>query len=497
MAQDSGPVDPHTVPTRTRVAFGVGASAETVSLYSLSVLGMIFYNQVLGLDVLLAGLVPTIALFTDAVSDPLLGSLSDRFRGRRWGRRHPFMLVAPLPIAVSFYCVFNPPDTLSGDSLFAWFLGWSISLRTFMTVYHVPHLALGGELSSSYTERSKIMSFNNFFAWLGGAGVFKINTVVFFAASPVAANGLLNRQAYPDFALAMAALILLVLLASAWFTRDRIPLLPQAPANLPRFSARAFYRDIAGAFSNRNYLMLMIAYFSLSLMLGIRAAFNNYMNIFYWELPAREIGTLVFAGSLVGYVTGFLFSARLHHVFDKKLTIVATAVGLSIFPAMPVILRLFDLFPANGAPELLWSIVAFGALSSACGSILNISVMSALADIADENELRLGHRQEGTLYAARTFFAKLDNSIGHGVAAVALSLIAFPDKAVPGQVDAGTIWWLGMIDSPLTIIPGLIAAVFYAQYRINRSSYEETQRQLASRHAAGRNPSSPTAGRSS
>ena len=151
---------------------------------------------------------------------------------------------------------------------------------------------------------------------------------------------------------------------------------------------------------------------------------------------------------------------------------------------MPVILRLLELFPANGAPELLWSIVAFGALSSACGSILNISVMSALADIADENEVRLGHRQEGTLYAARTFFAKLDNSIGHGVAALALSIIAFPDKAVPGQVDADIIWWLGMIDSPITILPGIIAACFYAQYRINRSSYEETRRELKRRRAA-------------
>jgi Na+/melibiose symporter-like transporter len=71
------------VPTRTRLAFGVGASAETMSLYSLAVLGMLFYNQVQGLSVLLAGLVPTIALFTDAISDPLIGSLSDRFRSER------------------------------------------------------------------------------------------------------------------------------------------------------------------------------------------------------------------------------------------------------------------------------------------------------------------------------------------------------------------------------------------------------------------------------
>jgi len=471
-------VDPHTVPNRTRLAFGIGASAEAMSLYSLSVLGMLFYNQVHGLNVLLAGLVPTIALFTDAVSDPFIGSLSDRFRNRRWGRRHPFMFFAPVPIALSFYFVFSPPEGLEGGQLFAWFLGWSISLRTFMTVYHVPHLALGGELSKAYTERSKIMSYNNFFLWVGGAGVFKVNTVIFFAAAGLAGNGLLNGESYPAFATTVSIAIVTVLFTSAWFTRDRIPLLPQPPDGLPAFSFKSFVEDLVGAFSNRNYLMLMIAFFCLSMMLGVRTAFTSYMNIYYWELPAQDIGTLIFVGSFIGYATGFLFSARLHHEFDKRATIVATAIGLSIFPAMPVILRLIDLFPANGSAWLLWGIVAFGVLSSACGSILNISVMSALADIADENELRLGHRQEGVLYAARTFFAKLDNSIGHGIASVALWLIAFPDNASPGQIEESTIWWLGMIDSPIAIIPGIIAACFYAQYRINRKSFDATQRQL-------------------
>ena len=115
-------VDPHTVPFKSRLAFGVGASAEYLSLYSLSVLGLIFYNQVMGLGVLLAGLVPTIALLFDAVSDPLFGSFSDRFRSKRLGRRHPFMFVAPVPIAISFYCVFNPPDDLTQGQMFAWFL---------------------------------------------------------------------------------------------------------------------------------------------------------------------------------------------------------------------------------------------------------------------------------------------------------------------------------------------------------------------------------------
>jgi Na+/melibiose symporter-like transporter len=326
------------------------------------------------------------------------------------------------------------------------------------------------------------MSFNNFFGWIGGAGVFKVNTLIFFATAGVAGNGLLNGESYPAFAVTISIAIVTVLLASAWFTRDRIATLPQPPADLPRFTVRNFIIDLKGAFSNRNYLMLMIAFFSLSMMLGVRTALSNYMNIFYWELSAAEIGNLIFIGSFVGYITGFLFAAHLHHIFDKRATIVATAIGLSVFPAMPVILRLADSFPANGSEWLLPGIVVFQILSSACGSILNISVMSALADIADENEVRLGHRQEGTLYAARTFFAKLDNSIGHGIASVSLWLIAFPDNARPGEVDGSTIWWLGMIDSPITIIPGLIAAAFYAQYRINKAKYNETQAELARIH---------------
>lgn len=472
-------IDPHTVPVRTRLAFGLGTTSETLSLYSLGVLGWFYYNQVLGLDVLLAGLVPTLAIFADAISDPFMGSLSDRWRSKRWGRRHPFMFAAPVPVALSFWCVFNPPAGLEGGSLFAWFLVWSILLRTFMTVFHVPHLAMGGELSKEYTERTKIMSYNNFFGWIGGAVFFKINTVLFFVATVQYANGLRNPESYRPFSICMALVIVTVLFASAWFTRDRIPTLPQPAADAGGFSAGEFYRDVFKAFSNRNYVFLMLALFALSLMLGLRGGMYTYMVTYYWEFTATEFGNLVLIGSLLGYLAGFLFTAHIHGRFDKRATIVTTALLLSIFPAMPVTLRLLGFFPENDSPWLFWCLAGFGALGALSGSILNISVMSALADIADENALRYGVRQEGMLYSARTFFAKLDTSLGTGIAAVVLKLLEFPKNAEPGQVDAEIIHWMGIVESPLAIFPGIIAAVLYAQYRIDKSGYEETRRKLA------------------
>jgi Na+/melibiose symporter-like transporter len=307
---------------------------------------------------------------------------------------------------------------------------------------------------------------------------------MFFATVAQFANGLLNPNAYKAFSATVSVFIVIVLFSSAWFTRDRIKLLPQPPPGAKPFSARDFYGDLLRAFRNRNYLWLMIALFSLSMMLGLRGGMGTYMYIYYWELTAEDIGTLIFAGSMLGYITGFFFSTRIHDLFDKRATIVATAATLSVFPAMPVILRMLGVFPENGSVYLMWCIAAFGALGAGSGSILNISVMSALADIADENAARYGLRQEGILYSARTFFAKLDNSMGHGLAAVALWAVAFPKNAKPGLVDADTIWWIGVIDSPLAIVPGIMAACFYAQYKINKEQYEATRRKLEAQTAS-------------
>ena len=89
-------------PLRTKILYGIGSSAEHVFLYSFGFFIMLYYNQVLGLPATLAGLGPTLALIIDAITDPLVGSWSDRFRSKRFGRRHPFMLIAPLPAAPYF-----------------------------------------------------------------------------------------------------------------------------------------------------------------------------------------------------------------------------------------------------------------------------------------------------------------------------------------------------------------------------------------------------------
>ena len=102
------------VSLKTKLAFGVGASGEAGTLWMFNALTFFFYNQIMGLPAYLAGWAVFIAICFDAITDPAMGSISDRFRSK-YGRRHPFMFAAPAPILISLYCIFNPPSSLVTD----------------------------------------------------------------------------------------------------------------------------------------------------------------------------------------------------------------------------------------------------------------------------------------------------------------------------------------------------------------------------------------------
>lgn len=465
----------------TKFFFGVGSAAESIALYSVSAFAMFYYNQVLGLPAALAGLAISASLVLDGISDPLVGSLSDRTRSRL-GRRHPWMLAAPIPIGLSLIAIFNPPAELGQWALFAWFAISVTLMRQFMTFFHTPHLALGGELSSDYLERSRVMSWNNFFTWAGAAGTAFFALSFVFKATPEFPRGLLNPEPYGPFAWGLAAVAVVILFASGWFTRDQIPRLPKAADNLPKFSPFEFFGDIVKVMRNINYVWLLVAYFFLSLMIGLRTGLGLYINTFYWQLTSEELRWFIL-GSASGYIAGFVFAARMHRAFDKRLTMIVWAVVYSVGPALPNILgQLGVLGPQT--PGLLGILIAFSVVGFAAASILSITVVSALADVADENELKFGLRQEGVLYATRSLAAKVDQAIGALLAGLVLAWIAFPTKAVPGQVPEGVIQNLALWDGALAAVPGLIAAAFYARYAITRTKYEETRTGIAANRAA-------------
>ena len=475
--------DAERLPLRTKLAFGVGSAAETIALYSVSSFAILFYNQVLGVPAHLAGLAVSASLVFDALSDPIVGSWSDRTRSRL-GRRHLYMYAAPIPIALSLFAIFNPPAGMDQTGLLLWFGVAVILLRQAMTFFHTPHLAMGAELSSDYTERSKVMAYNSFFVWVGGAFATTLALRIFFPSTPEFPRGILNPEPWPVFALSISIAVVIILFASAWFTRDRIPFLPQRAAETPGFSFGEFGRDVVKALGNINYVWLLVAYFFLSMMIGLREGLRMYVNTFYWGFNSEQL-SLFIIGSFAGYLTAFVLAPRLHGRIDKKRTIIIFGLIYTVVPGIPLTLGMMGIL-TQSTPFLLPIVIAFATVAYGAVAILQISVMSALADIADQNELKHGIRQEGMLYSTRAFAAKMDQAIGAALAGFVITFIHFPAKAVPGQIPADVMHNLALWDGVLAAIPGLIAMIFYARYNINRSSYEATKLALTGQRAYAR-----------
>jgi GPH family glycoside/pentoside/hexuronide:cation symporter len=464
-----------------KLAFGIGATGEAATNWIFNALTFFFYNQILGLSGTLTAAAVTIGIVSDALTDPLIGSISDRWRSRL-GRRHPFMFLAPVPLIITIYLIFNPPAGYDGMWLFGWFATFTVLMRISSTLFAVPHLAMGAELSDDYIERTRIMSYNNIFTYVG---VIVMHVAVWFFIFPTFENGRMMEAAYNPVVFFCVSIILTCMLGSAFMTRSQIPKMKKVPDDLPPFSIPQLFSEMYSAMRNKNYLYLLLGLFFLSITIGTHETLGLYMGTFYWEFTDQQIGWLIL-GNVFGYTIGFTVTARVHQLIEKRWAIVWSAAGLSVAWSSAVTLRLFDLAPENTTFTLVAFVVFFGTIASACGSILNISVMSALADIADDHELSTGRRQEGIFYSARTFFAKVTNGIGHVVAGVALDIIDFPRGVAASEIHPDKIYALGIIDGPFAMIWGLIAAVIYAGYRIDRAYHTRIQEALLEKKQANR-----------
>ncbi|MGK0284861.1 MAG: GPH family glycoside/pentoside/hexuronide:cation symporter [Patiriisocius sp.] len=283
------------LPFRIKLAYGIGEMDELVFL------GM-FNTSIVGLSNSLIGTAIMLAMIGDAISDPLVGMISDRWHSRLLGRRHPFLFVAPIPLALSLYFIFSPPEQLTGGVagepnqmwLFAWLAVWTISARLFVTMYTIPHHALGAELTKDPNERSQLFSMNAIIGHVSGA-LFAFTVWGFFlAGESVLADGSvvpkhLDPSAYPPVVLTACGIILVMIYLSSLGTLGRVPYLSSPPENQARMSLLSFYRELMGAFANPNYAFLRMGFFLLMISVGLSETLSVFIATYFWELKPEQI----------------------------------------------------------------------------------------------------------------------------------------------------------------------------------------------------------------
>lgn len=467
------------------IAFGVGAAGEAVYLGLFNSFITIFYNQVMGLSNTLIGTAIMLALVADAITDPLIGIISDKWHSKH-GRRHPFLFIAPLPLAIAIYCIFNPPEFILNGiensdnyALFAWLAISTILSRTFLTLYIVPHLALGGEMTKNQNERSRLFSANAAFTYVTGALFGFLAWSVFFAGERVRAvdgvtvPGHLDGSSYGPLVLLACTLVLMAIWTCAAGTYKHVPTLSKPPIEQTRLSLKSFYFQILSTLKCRNYIVLICGYFFFMIASGIWDTMNVFMNTYFWELVPTQIRWFGLVAAPCALL-GALISPVLMRKFDRKPVVMLSLIGMVIASQLVVDLRLLGILPENHSPELLPILLCnFGIFTFSIG-VGAVAILSMIGDVVDESELRTGLREEGLFYSARTFFAKASFSFGHFVAGVGLDLyVRFPPLAVPGEVDADVLFRMGVLAGPVMGAAAIISLFIYARYNLTHTMHQQ------------------------
>ena len=140
----------------TKFYYGFGSISFGIKNNGFSYFVLFVYSSVLGLPAWMAGLALNLVLFADAITDPLVGYYSDRLRSR-WGRRHPFMYAAAFPVAITYFFLWTPPESLTDWQLFSYLLACASVIRVFITFYEIPSVSLGPELTDNYVDRTCLL----------------------------------------------------------------------------------------------------------------------------------------------------------------------------------------------------------------------------------------------------------------------------------------------------------------------------------------------------
>ena len=210
-----------------------------------------------------------------------------------------------------------------------------------MTLYHVPHLALGAELTENFTERTRIVAFRQFFSTFGNASAVVIGLGYFFADDH---GGRLSVENYMPYAISLALLMVVTIWYSAFGTQKEIPHLSE-PAQKPDTGiAKRLIQEAKEAFTNRSFRWLFFGVLIVFVMSGVNNALDLYMFQYFWNFTGNQMLWLQ-VSLMIGLMLGVFFTSTLHRYADKKFGVILGTGAWAVFQVLPVVLRLLDLFP--------------------------------------------------------------------------------------------------------------------------------------------------------
>ncbi|MDP5148239.1 MFS transporter [Shewanella sp. ULN5] len=452
-----------------KVGYGIGQMSDGVKQAAFSTFLIFYYNQVLGLSASLAGFAALLALIADAITDPMVGHISDRFESK-FGRRHPFMLAGVVPFALAIYLLFAPPQGLNEGQLFGWMIGFAIAVRTALTFFYVPHLSLGAELVNGYHERTSLIGYRVFFTYFGIFLTSAIGFAVFFPPTPEFPNGLLNAASYPDFGLFCAILASIAMLITLLSTRSSIPSLAKAIEPTSKKRTLLSVLEVFRALKIPSFKNLFLVILLFTSLVGVVQTLLVYVATYVFNFGPQYL-----AGLASSFVIGLLFASytaqRFAKRFDKRYSLGLCMFLGSVFGFAPITMHFVGFFNTMAVePKFLFIFIVNG-ISQIFFIAYMILLDSMLTDVIDENELTTGNREEGLFFAARAFAQKASFGLGALFAGIALDLIKFPKSASPETITPEVVDKLALLGGPIMFFLFVATILISKNYPLTKEKH--------------------------
>lgn len=444
---DASPTAARRLSLWTKLSYGIGTIGTSATGSMLAFFIMFFMTDVAGLPAALAGNILLIGQISDAVSDPIIGLLSDRTQSR-WGRRYPWIIIGAVPFGLSFFLLWLIP-TSSTPLLFTYYVIIGLLFKTAFTAIYLPYVSLTPELAQDYNERTRLNSFR--FAFSIGSSILAL------LIAGVIFEQIENLELRYIILGAIGAILCIVPLyicvlgtwkavRSSENSRPARSLAPTIPIK----------DQIRIAFRNRPFLMVVGIYLCSWLAAQMTAVIMQYFVVSWMGLSSSIFTT--FALTVQGTALSMLFVwSAISQRFGKK---AVYFMGISLW--LVAQMGLLALQPGQVALMYVLGVMAGFGVSTAY-----LIPWSMLPDVIELDELETGHRREGVFYAFMVMMQKVGLAAGLFLVGQALSAAGYVERGAGDVVasqpeSALTVIRLAIGPIPAVILGlGLLLAYFY------------------------------------
>ncbi|NEQ32835.1 MAG: MFS transporter [Leptolyngbya sp. SIO4C5] len=449
----------------TRLAYGTGEIAGAIPSSTTALFLIFFLTNVAGLSPILAGSAMFLGKVWDALSDPVIGWLSDHTQSRL-GRRYPWMLGGAIPLAIACILCWRVPATTSQWGLFAYYVAASILAYSGFTCVMLPFSALAAELTQGYDERITLISFKSAFSIGGSIFALAMAQILFTQiAEP-------ERQ-YQLLGLGSAVLVILAVLGCVAGTYKRYRLVQKYRPQMATATTLPLWQQVRIAASNRPFLWVAGLYLFSWTGVQISVVVLLYFVVDWMGLSKSHFVWMALVVQATAVAATFLWNWIGRHS-DKR--------TLYFLGAPFIVVAQIGLFVIQ--PGQIGWMYGLGVLAGIGTATVYLVPWSMLPDVVDFDELNTGQRREGLFYSSVVFLQKMGIALAIFITSQVLAWAGYiatsADEAAVIQPDSA-LWTIRIIIGPISAIAIAVGLIFAYYYPITRQVHTEILLQLRER----------------